>query len=59
MEKEKIEIEITVSSYVSKNNLRAQRTFQVETSRALLFRSLDAVERKLKKLYPVKEDTVL
>lgn len=55
MKKEQIEVEIHVTYYASKNNLSAQRTFKVETSRALLFRSLDAIERKLTKLYPTND----
>lgn len=35
--------------------LNAERTFHIETSRAMLFRSLDAMERKLKRLYPLGE----
>ena len=56
MEKEKIKITIEVKlpqkTQYSPHFLDAKREFTIETTRAMLFRSLDAMERKLNRLYP-------
>jgi len=55
----KEKIEITIRANGSMNNplylyLNSERGFEIEVSRALLFRSLEAFEKKLKKLYPIE-----
>lgn len=54
--KEKIKINIEVKlpgkKQFAPHFLDARREFMIETTRGMLFRSLEAIERKLLRLYP-------
>lgn len=59
MEKENIIITIEVTlpakDKFEPHYLDAQRKIMVSTTRAMLFRSLDAIEKKLTRIYPPNE----
>ena len=55
MKKEQFKIEIKVNldkDSMKPHYLNAERTFVISATRQYLFRSLEAVENRLKKLYP-------
>ena len=53
----KIEIRIRSENPILMGYLSADKEFRVYTSRAMLFRSIEAIEKKLQKIYKAPELT--